>query len=62
VEAWDACRATGEQQAAVRAETQQAVAQGVNATPTMILNGQVIVGIKSADELGGLIEAAAQGS
>jgi protein-disulfide isomerase len=62
VEAWDACRATGEQQAAVRAETQQAVAQGVNATPTMILNGQVIVGIKSAEELGGLIEAAAQGS
>jgi protein-disulfide isomerase len=62
VGAWDACRATGEQQAAVRAETQQALAQGVNATPTMILNGQVIVGIKSAEELGGLIEAAAQGS
>jgi protein-disulfide isomerase len=62
VGAWDACRATGDQQAAVRAETQQALAQGVNATPTMILNGQVIVGTKSAEELGGLIEAAAQGS
>ncbi len=59
VDAWDACRATGEQQAAVRAETQQAVAQGVNATPTMHLNGQVIVGLRSAAELGGLIEAAA---
>lgn len=62
VVAWDACRATGEQQAAVRAETQQALAQGVNATPTMILNGQTIVGLKSAEELGELIEAAAQGS
>jgi protein-disulfide isomerase len=62
VVAWDACRATGEQQTAARTETQQAVDQGVNATPTMILNGQVIVGIKSAEELGGLIEAAAQAS
>lgn len=59
VAAWDACRATGEQQAAVRAETKQALAQGVNATPTMHLNGQVIVGLRSAAELGGLIEAAA---
>lgn len=59
VVAWDACRATGEQQAAVRAETQQALAQGVNATPTMYLNGQAIVGLRSADELGQLIEAAA---
>ena len=58
VAAWDACRATGDQQAAVRAETQQAVAQGVNATPTMHLNGQVIVGLRSAAELGALIDAA----
>jgi protein-disulfide isomerase len=59
IAAWDACRATGEQQAAVRAETQQALAKGVNATPTMYLNGQAIVGLKSADDLGVLIEAAA---
>jgi Protein-disulfide isomerase len=59
VAAWDACRATGKEQAAVRAETQQAVAQGVNATPTMHLNGQVIVGLRSAAELGALIDAAA---
>lgn len=62
VVAWDACRATGEQQAAVRAETQQALAQGIDRTPTMILNGQTIVGLVSAEELGGLIEAAAKGS
>ncbi len=59
VVAWDDCRATGEQQAAVRAETRQAVAQGINATPTMFLDGQAIVGVRSADELGRLIEAAA---
>lgn len=59
VVAWDACRATGDQQAAVIAETQQALAQGVNATPTMYLNGQAIVGLRSADDLGQLIEAAA---
>jgi protein-disulfide isomerase len=59
VAAWDACRATGTQQAAVRAETADAVKQGVNATPTMSLNGQVIVGLHGADEIGALIEAAA---
>jgi protein-disulfide isomerase len=59
VASWDACRATGEQQAAVRAETEQGLAQGVNATPTLFLNGQAIVGLHSAAELGKLIEAAA---
>jgi len=59
VAAWDACRATGQQQAAVRAETADAVRLGVNATPTMKINGQVIVGLRSAAELGAIIEAAA---
>jgi protein-disulfide isomerase len=59
VVAWDACRATGEQQAAVRAETKQASDQGVNATPTVYLNGQAIVGLHGAAELGAMIEAAA---
>ena len=57
--AWDACRATGEQQAAVRSETGQAATLGVNATPTMFLNGESIVGLRSATELGAKIEAAA---
>jgi len=57
--AWDACLATGQQQTAVRTETAQALAKGVNATPTMSINGQVIVGLRSVAELGGLIEAAA---
>jgi protein-disulfide isomerase len=62
VAAWDGCRATGQQQTAVRAETQQGVAQGVSATPTLYLNGQVIVGLRGAEELGQLIEAAAESS
>ena len=59
VTAWDACRVTGEQQAAVRSDTAQALAGGVNASPTMTLNGQTIVGLRSATELGLMIEAAA---
>ena len=60
VTTWNACRATGQAQTAVRSETQAAVNAGVNATPTMRLNGQVIVGLKSAAELGALVEAAAK--
>jgi protein-disulfide isomerase len=59
ITAWEACLATGEQQAAVRTETQRGVAMGINATPTMVLNGQAIVGVRSAEELGRMIEAAA---
>lgn len=59
VAAWDACRATGTQQSAVRAETQSGVAKGINSTPTMFLNGEKIVGVQSATVLGQKIEAAA---
>ena len=59
VTAWDACRATGEQQAAVRSETNQAIARGINATPTLFIDGQQIVGLRTPAELGQLIQAAA---
>ena len=59
IPAWQTCIGAGDQQKAVRAETAQAVAAGVNATPTMVLNGTTIVGLRSVTELGGLIEAAA---
>lgn len=39
--------------------TTQAINLGINSTPTMYLAGQQIVGLKSAQELGGLIQAAA---
>ena len=57
--AWQVCVSTGAAQEAVRAETSQAVAAGVNATPTMSINGQTIVGLRSVADLGALIEAAA---
>ena len=59
VATWQTCVGAGDQQTAVRAETAQAVAAGVNATPTMSINGQVIVGLRSIAELGTLIETAA---
>jgi protein-disulfide isomerase len=59
VPAWEACLATGTEQAAVKAETQEAATAGINATPTMKLNGETIVGLKTATELGQMIEAAA---
>lgn len=60
--AWQACVATGTAQEAVRTETTQAVAAGVGATPTMRLNGQEIVGLRSVPDLSALIEAAAAAS
>jgi len=59
VTAWDACRATGAQQSAVRSETNAAVARGIDSTPTLFLNGQRIVGLRSPAELGQMIMAAA---
>jgi protein-disulfide isomerase len=41
---YEACMATGTQQAAVRSETNQGVAAGISHTPTLIINGQVLVG------------------
>ena len=59
VTTWKACVATGTAQAAAKTETTDALAAGVNATPTMRLNGETIVGLKSITELGAKIEAAA---
>lgn len=56
---WQACLAPGTVQTGVKTETAQAVAAGVNATPTMSINGEKIVGLKSITDLGARIEAAA---
>jgi protein-disulfide isomerase len=42
--------------------TTQALNQGINQTPTMNLNGKQLVGLRSADALGQLIEQAAAAS
>ncbi len=46
----------------VAGTTTDAVNLGINSTPTMYIAGQQIVGLKSAQELGALIEAAAAGA
>jgi protein-disulfide isomerase len=58
VATWDACRASGEQQAAVRGETKQGIARGIDATPTLFIDGQQIVGLRTPAQLGQLIQAA----
>ena len=45
---YDACMATGDQQAAAIDETNQGVAAGINQTPTLIINGQALVGAPRA--------------
>jgi protein-disulfide isomerase len=60
---YEACLATGEQQTAARSETQQAVAAGIDSTPTLIINGRVVAGVPSVAQLTQLInEAAASAS
>ncbi|HEX5826684.1 MAG TPA: thioredoxin domain-containing protein [Candidatus Limnocylindrales bacterium] len=58
---WDACMADPEVIAEVRASTQEGVNLGVNSTPSMFLNGTLVdpPGLRTAEELGQLIEAAA---
>jgi protein-disulfide isomerase len=57
--AWQACVTTGDQQRAARAETSQALAAGVNATPTLRINDQVVVGLRSVTDISKMIDAAA---
>jgi protein-disulfide isomerase len=58
---WDACVADPAVLAEVRATTQEGVGLGVNATPTMFINGTLVdpPGLKSPEQLGALIEQAA---
>ncbi len=49
--AYDACMATGDQQAAVRSETAAGLSSGVDSTPTMFINGTPIVGAPTPAEL-----------
>src|SRR5690606_30730292 len=42
---------------AVAAETAAAAALGVNATPTLFINGQPVVGSKSVEDLGRIVDA-----
>jgi len=58
---WDACVSDAAVRQQVADSTATGIGQGVNSTPTMYLNGALIEppGLRSAQELGTLIEAAA---
>jgi len=58
--AYDACMATGDKQVAVRAETADGVSGGINATPTLIINGSLYSGPLSVPEISRAISDAAQ--
>ena len=59
-QAFSDCLDTPEAAAAVAATTSQAAGLGINSTPTMAINGTLLTpGLKTADQLGALIEAAA---
>ena len=53
--AFDACLAGPEVRAAITGQTRTALGAGVNSTPTLIVNGQSIVGVPQYDQLAALI-------
>ncbi len=60
--AYDTCMAVGDKQTAVGAETDQAVKDGINQTPTIMLNGAVYTGPITVKDLGDAIMTAAGGA
>ena len=54
--AFDACFAKADSRAPVTATTAQAAAAGINSTPTLLVNGQAVVGVPAYDELAALIQ------
>lgn len=53
--AWSSCIGRADLRSAVTAATQTAVAAGVNSTPTLVVNGQSMVGVPDYAKLAGLI-------
>ena len=53
--AWDACFAGNDVRPPIAARTSAAVADGVSSTPTLVVNGQRVVGVPKYDDLANLI-------
>lgn len=60
--AYDNCMAKGDKQQAASGETDQALAQGINMTPTLVLNGVAYEGPITIDGIAAAIAAAAAGA
>ena len=54
--------AAGDKQSAVAAETDAAVASGIQSTPTVVINGALYTGAVTVKDLGDAIMAAAGGA
>ncbi len=57
--AWEACLGRGDVRATIRSDTATAFGQGINSTPTLVVNGQVLEGVPTYDELAALISGLA---
>lgn len=57
--AFGTCMDEGAHQNAVIADREAATAEGVNGTPTILLNGEIVTGIETYGELFDMIEEAA---
>jgi protein-disulfide isomerase len=56
---WEACFARSDVRPPISSRTQAAIAAGVQSTPTLIVNGQAVVGVPDYDQLAGLIRSLA---
>jgi protein-disulfide isomerase len=56
---YDTCMAGGDKQTAAGAETDAAVASGIQSTPTILLNGVPYTGAVTVKDLGNAVMAAA---
>lgn len=53
--AWDACMAGSDVRPAIIARSTAAASAGIRSTPTLVVNGQTIVGVPAYDQLAALI-------
>lgn len=57
--AWDACLARADVRPAIESATTTSLGAGINSTPTLVVNGQKVVGVPNYDELAALIRSMA---
>jgi len=60
--AWDTCFARNDVRGPIASRTRAAMANGVNSTPTLMVNGQPVVGVPSYEQLAALIRSLSGGS
>jgi protein-disulfide isomerase len=60
--AWDTCVARDGVRGAITSRTKAAMGKGVSSTPTLIVNGQPVVGVPGYEQLSALIRSLAGGS